>query len=295
MQRTNFLSTLSLTLVLVACADPSTNPRPQPGTRPYALELTSLGNEGGVATLTFTNVAGLTNPAFRKVVPLTGVTGEQLRTIDYAPDGTLYGLAALQISEEQTGAALYIIDPLTGEATQTATFTLPFEPDDAHFVPGTQRLRVTQNAGQVNDQQFTTIDVTTGTVEPASTLATLQDGGVGSFAVATAFDFVDGVMHAVVGNSVSGQRSFFATTNTDPPTGLSIREPLIRTHLSFIEAYVQHKGNHYASLYRRNDPTDAPVLISIDTASGDITEIGSFAVSQTALTQTPPAILDDLF
>lgn len=295
MQRTTLISTLSLTLTLIACADPSTNPAPQPGTRPDALELTSLGNQGGVATLTFSNVAAFANPAFRKSVPVTGVTGEQLRTIDYAPDGTLYGLAALQVSDEQTSAALYTIDPLTGEATQTATFTLPFEPDDAHFIPGTQRLRVTQNAGQVNDQQFTTIDVTSGTVAPASTLTTLQDGGGGSFAVATAFDFVDGVMHAVVGNSVNGQRSFFATANTEPPTGLSIREPLIRTHLSFIEAYVQHDGNHYATLYRRNDPTNAPTLISIDAITGDITEIGSFPVSQTALTQTPPAILDDLF
>lgn len=295
MTRNLLLSGFCVTLLLAACSNPTTSPGPQPGNRPDALELTSLGNEAGVATLTYFNVADVNNTLLRKAVPISGVTGEQLRSIDYAPDGTLYGLAALEVSDEQTSAALYTIDPISGVATQTTSFTLPFEPDDVRFIPGTSSLRVTQNAGQVNDQQYTTLDVTSGTVAAPSTLGALQDGGGGSFAVATAFDFVDGTMHAVVGNSVNGQRSFFATASAEPPTTLSIREPILKTHLSFIESYVQHNGSHYASLYRRDAPTEAPELISVDATTGDITNLGTFPVSQTALARTPPSTLEELF
>lgn len=110
MKRRLLISKLNLALLLAACGGQTTNHNgPFPGTRPDALELTTLGNEAGVATLTFINVQGVDHPALRKVVHVQGVTGDQLRSIDYAPDGTLYGLGVLRATEASTAAALYTI------------------------------------------------------------------------------------------------------------------------------------------------------------------------------------------
>jgi hypothetical protein len=134
---------LAITLLLTACSgritDPS-EPTPIPGERPDALELTTLGNQAGVATLTFLNVEGFNIPEFRKSVSLEGISGEQLYTIDYAPNGTLYGLTVLNVNTESTQAALYTIDPMTGASSEVSPLTLPFEPNDMRFIPDTTDL-----------------------------------------------------------------------------------------------------------------------------------------------------------
>lgn len=294
MKRHMLISRLGITLLLAACSGQTTNPDGAiPGTRPDALGLTTLGNEAGVATLTFINVQGVDVPALRKVVSVQGVSGDRLRSIDYAPDGTLYGLGVLSVSEASTGAALYTIDPVTGEATQTSTFTLPFEPDDIRFIPGTSVLRVTGGGTQFELEKTTTVDVAAGEVGAASELTRAVTGGQN--AVATAIDYADGVLHAVVGTAITGYQNYFATADAEPPTGFTVSDVMLQPGSSFIGAYVQDGNVGYGALMTYEQPEADPRLVAVSLTGGTFTDLGTFPVSQIALARTPASVVEALF
>ncbi len=59
------------------------------------LELTSLATQGGNQQLIFFNVNTINVPAAREVLSLSGAPAEALRSIDYAPNGTLYGMGVV--------------------------------------------------------------------------------------------------------------------------------------------------------------------------------------------------------
>lgn len=157
---------VSLLLLLLSACVQDTVPA-GPDVQPVeGLELTSLATEGGAQQLTFFNVATKNQPGTRAVLPVTGTPPEALRSIDYAPNGTLYGLGVLLAGDDTTRSALYTIDPLGGAATEVVQFDLPFEPDDIRFVPGTngRQVRVTEFRQQVVRPYTALVDVTTGAV-----------------------------------------------------------------------------------------------------------------------------------
>ncbi len=120
-----FLSTLTL-LLLSACVQDDgpgggSNVEPPVG----GLEFTSLATQDGSQQLTFFNVATMNVRAAREVLPLSGAPAEALRSIDYAPNGTLYSLGVLQAGDETTRRALYTVDPLSGAVTEVVQLALP--------------------------------------------------------------------------------------------------------------------------------------------------------------------------
>jgi hypothetical protein len=163
---------VSLFLLLLSACVQDTGPSGGSNVEPPegGLELTSLATEGGVQQLTFFNVATMNLPGTRAVLPITGTSPEALRSIDYAPDGTLYGLGVLLAGDDTTRNALYTIDPLSGAATEVVRFELPFEPDDIRFVPGTngRQVRITEFRQQVVRPYTALVDVTTGITVIAS-------------------------------------------------------------------------------------------------------------------------------
>ncbi|MCP3033610.1 hypothetical protein LF817_20085, partial [Halobacillus sp. A1] len=95
-------------LVLSACVQNTVPGGPVVESPEGGLELTSLATEGEVQQLTFFNVASMNRPGTRVLLPITGIPPEALRSIDYAPDGTLYGLGVLLAGDAAARTALYI-------------------------------------------------------------------------------------------------------------------------------------------------------------------------------------------
>ncbi len=119
------LSSLSL-LLLSACVQDDIPGGGSNVDRPVGgFELTSLATQDGSQQLTFYNVTTINVRAAREVLPLSGAPAEALRSIDYAPNGTLYSLGVLQAGDETTRRALYTVDPLSGAVTEVVQLALP--------------------------------------------------------------------------------------------------------------------------------------------------------------------------
>lgn len=170
---------------------------------------------------------------------------------------------------------------------------MPFEPNDARFVPDSTQLRVTGRGSQIALQKTTTIDVTTGVVGAVTELAKVFAGGQGT--IATAFDYADALMQAVVGSGIQGYQNYFATANAEPPTGLVVSTTMLQPGSPFIEAYVQDGSVGYGALMSYEQPELDPQLVSVNVASGAFTEIGTFPISQIALARTPASVVENLF
>lgn len=297
MRQAFLLTGLTLLLLLAACSgritDPSNPNDPIPGERPDALELTTLGNQADVATLTFLNVEGVNIPEFRKSISVEGIPGDQLYTIDYAPDGTLYGLAVLSVNAESTEAALYTIDPLTGASSEVSPLTLPFEPNDMRFIPDTSTVRITGGGNQVQPEKTTTVDVTSFEVGPVTELTRAAAGGQNL--VASAFDYADGVAQAVMSNGVTGYQNYLAVADAEPPTGFIVNDVLLEPGTSYVEAFVQDQAVGYGATMTFEQPEADPRLVTINLTTGTFTELGTFPVSQLALARTPPGVVKALF
>jgi len=285
---------VSLTLLLLsACVQGPGTGTPPPAT---GLELTSLATEGGTQRLTFFNVATLSNPGAREVLAITGTPPEALRSIDYAPSGTLYGLGVLLAGERTTQSALYTIDPLSGAATEAARFELPFEPDDIRFVPGTngRQVRVTEFRQQVVRPYTALVDVTTGAVSEVIQVDAGQDLGIRP--AITAFDYTDTEFLAVIGDGLTGYVQQLARADVGQELTLEsfARVPPNRF---LISSFVENGIVGYGSLADDRDPTDAPILVEVNInpsspTVGEATEIATFSISQLSLAKTPESVME---
>lgn len=286
---------VSLFLLLSACVqDPDTivNPPPPEG----GLELTSLATEGGAQRLTFFNVATMNAPGARETLAITGAPPEALRSIDYAPDGTLYALGVLVAGEQTTQSALFTIDPVSGAATETARFELPFEPDDIRFVPGTngRQVRVTEFRQQVVRPYTALVDVVTGAVTQVIQVDAGQ--GLGIRPAITAFDYTDTEFLAVLGDGLTGFVQQLARADVGGEITLEAfaRVPPARF---LVSSFVENGTIGYGSLADDRDPALAPIFVevNINPASptvGESTEIATFPVSQLSLAKTPESVVE---
>jgi hypothetical protein len=284
-------------LLLTACMQDT-----QPGSRPNdkppqgSLELTSLATLGGLQQLTFFNVATMNLPGMRAVLPITGTPPEALRSIDYAPDGTLYGLGVLQAGDT-TRSALYTIDPLSGAATEVVQFELPFEPDDIRFVPGpnARQVRITEFRQQVVRPYTALVHVTKGAVSQVAQINAGQSLGIRP--AITAFDYTDSEFLAVLGDGLTGYVQQLARTpiGQEVTLGSFVRTPPNRF---FISSFVADGTVGYGTLTGDTDPTEAPIFVKVNINPsspnvGASTEIATFPVSQLSIAQTPDSVVAD--
>ena len=292
MKKTLFVSVL---LLLSACVQNTGPAGPVVGPPEGGLELTSLATEGGVQQLTFFGVATMNLPGTRAVLPITGSPPEALRSIDYAPNGTLYGLGVLRAGDTTTRSALYIIDPLSGAATEVVQFELPFEPDDLRFVPSTdgRHVRITEFRQRVVRPYTALVDVTTGA---ASQVVQVDAGqSLGIRPAITAFDYSDTEFLAVIGDALTGfvQQLARAPVGREITLGGFVRTPPNRF---FISSFVADGTVGYGTLTDDNDPTEAPVFVEVSInpsspTAGETQEIATFPVSQLSIAKTPESVV----
>ena len=267
------------------------------GARPVGgLELTSLATQDGSQQLTFFNVATMNVPAARDVLSLTGAPAEALRSIDYAPNSTLYGLGVLQVGDETTRSALYTIDPLTGAATEVVQFELPFVPDDVRFVPGTngQQVRVNEYRQQVVRPYTALVNVASGAVSQVAQVDAGQ--GLGIRPAITAFDYSEAQFIAIIGDGLTGYVQQLARAPIGQEVALDsfVR---IQTNRFFISSFVANGSVGYGAITDDSDPTEAPILVKVNInpsspTVGESEEIATFPVSQLSLAETPESVLE---
>ncbi len=258
-------------------------------------ELTSLATQDGSQQLTFFNVATMNLSAAREVLPLRGAPAEALRSIDYAPDGTLYGLGVLQLGAETTRGALYSIDPLTGVVTEVVQFELPFVPDDVRFVPGTngQHVRVNEYRQQVVRPYTALVNVASGAVFQVAQVDAGQ--GLGIRPAITAFDYSDNQFIAMIGDGLTG----YAQQLARAPLGREVTLDSfarIRTNRFFINSLVVGGVVGYGTITDDSDPTEAPILVEVNInpsspTVGESQEIAAFPMSQLSLAKTPESVV----
>lgn len=287
---------VNLLLLLSACVQNTGPGGPVVEPPEGGLELTSLATEGGVQQLTFFNVATMNLPGTRAVLPITGPPPEALRSIDYAPDGLLYGLGVLRAGDATTRSALYTIDPLSGAATELVQFELPFEPDDLRFVPGTdgRQVRITEFRQRVVRPYTALVDVTTGVVSGVAQVDAGQRLGIRP--AITAFDYTDTEFLAVIGDGLTGfvQQLARAPVGRETILGSFVRAPPNRF---FISSFVADGTAGYGTLTDDNDPTEAPILVRINInpsspTAGEAEAIATFPDSQLAIAKTPRSVVE---
>ena len=285
-----------LVLLLSACVQDTVPGGPVVEPPERGLELTSLATEGGVQQLTFFNVATMNRPGTRAVLPITGTPPEALRSIDYAPNGLLYGLGVLLAGDDTTRSALYTINPLGGAATEVMQFELPFEPDDLRFVPGTdgRRVRITEFRQRVVRPYTALVDVTTGAVSGVAQVDAGQSLGIRP--AITAFDYSDTEFLAVIGDGFTGYVQQLARTPVGRETilGSFVRTPPNRF---LISSFVADGTVGYGTLADDDDRTEAPILVRVNINPGSPTigeaeEIGIFSVSQLSIAKTPVSVVE---
>lgn len=259
------------------------------------LELTALATRDGGQQLTFFNVATMNVPAARAVLPVTGTPAEALRSIDYAPDGTLYGLGVLQAGDNTTQAALYTIDPLNGVASETARFGLPFVPDDIRFVPGSggRQLRVSEFDRRSALPYTVLVNPVTGTVGEPLEIDAGQE--LGTRPALIAFDYTETDLLAITGLNVSGYVQHLARAQIGQEQSLTTVARVL-TNLPYITSFVADGLVGYATLAEYRRPTGSPGLIRVNinpssAEVGGFTELGSFPVSQLSIADTPESVV----
>jgi hypothetical protein len=291
----SFLASL-LALLLSACVQDTVPGGPVVEPPEGSLELTSLATEGEVQQLTFFNVATMNQPGTRAVLPITGTPPEALRSIDYAPNGTLYGLGVLLAGDDTTRSALYTIDPLGGTATEVVQFELPFEPDDIRFVPGTngRQVRITEFRQQVVRPYTALVDVTTGAVSQVAQVDAGQSLGIRP--AITAFDYSDTEFLAIIGDGLTGfvQQLARAPVGRELTLGAFVRTPPNRF---LISSFVEDGTVGYGTLADDRDPTDAPIFVEVNInpsspTAGETEEIATFPVSQLSIAETPESVVE---
>ena len=248
-------------LLLSACVQDTVRPVVEPPEG--SLELTSLATEGGAQQLTFFNVATMNQPGARAVLPITGTPPEALRSIDYAPNGILYGLGVLLAGDDTTRSALYSIDPLGGAATEVVQFELPFEPDDIRFVPGTngRQVRITEFRQQVVRPYTALVNVTTGAVSQVAQVDAGQSLGIRP--AITAFNYSDTEFLAIIGDGLTGfvQQLARAPVGREVTLGSFVRTPPNRF---LISSFVEDGTVGYGTLADDRDPTEAPIFVEVN-------------------------------
>lgn len=289
------LSSLSL-LLLSACVQDDGPGGGSNVNRPVGgLELTSLATQGGKQQLTFFKVNTMNVPAAREVLSLSGAPAEALRSIDYAPNGTLYGMGVVQSGDETTQCALYTIEPLSGVATEVVQFELPFVPDDLRFVPGTnsRQIRINEYRQQVVRPYTALVDVTSGAVSQVAQVDAGQ--GLGIRTAITAFDYSEGQFIAIVGDGLTGyvQQLARAPIGRETTLGSFARMP---PHIDFFTSFVADATVGYGTLTNENRPSKSPALtkVNINFSSpsvGELEEIATFPVSQLSLAETPESVV----
>jgi len=282
-------------LLLSACVQDTVPGGPVVEPPEGSLELTSLATEGGVQQLTFFNVATMNQPGTRAVLPITGTPPEALCSIDYAPNGTLYGLGVLLAGDDTTRSSLYAIDPLGGAATEVVQFELPFEPDDIRFVPGTngRQVRITEFRQQVVRPYTALVDVTTGAVSQVAQVDAGQSLGIRP--AITAFDYSDTEFLAVIGDGLTGfvQQLARAPVGRESTLGSFVRTP--PNHF-FISSFVEDGTVGYGTLADDRGPTEAPIFVEVNInpnspTAGETEEIATFPVSQLSIAETPESVV----
>lgn len=285
-----------LFLLLSACVQNTVPGGPVVEPPEGGLELTSLATEGGVQQLTFFNVATMNLPGTRTVLPITGTPPEALRSIDYAPDGTLYGLGVLLVSDDTTRSALYTFDPLGGAATEVVQFELPFEPDDIRFVPGTngRHVRITEFRQQVVRPYTALVDVITGVVSGVTQVDAGQSLGIRP--AITAFDYSDSEFLAIIGDGLTGfvQQLARAPVGRETTLGSFVRTAPNRPSIS---SFVADGTVGYGTLTDDRDPTEAPIFVEVNinpssSAVGETKELATFPVSQLSIAKTPESVVE---
>ncbi len=287
---------VGLSLLLSACVQ---DPGPGDGgltPSPDGLELTSLATQGGMQQLTFFNVATMNLPGMREVLPITGTPPEAVRSIDYAPDGTLYGLGVLQAGDDTTRSALYTIDPLTGTATEAVRFELPFMPDDMRFVPGTngEQVRITEFSRSFVLPRTVLVDVATNVVgEPLEVDAGQE---LGTRPALTAFDYNASEFLAITGTGVNGYVQHLARAETGQEQQLTTVGRVL-TNLPYITSFVEDDLIGYATLAEFNRPASSPLLVRlninpISSTVGESEELATFPVSQLSIAATPENVVE---
>lgn len=283
-------------LLLSACVQDTVPGGPVVEPPEGGLELTSLATEGGVQQLTFFNVATMNQPGTRAVLPITGTPPEALRSIDYAPSGTLYGLGVLLAGDDTTRSALYTIDPLGGAATEVVQFELPFEPDDIRFVPGTngRQVRITEFRQQVVRPYTALVDVTTGVVSHVAQVDAGQSLGIRP--AITAFDYSDSEFLAIIGDGLTGfvQQLARAPVGQEVTLGSFVRTP---PDSYLISSFVEDGTVGYGTLADDRDPTEAPIFVEVNInpsspTAGETEEIATFPVSQLSIAKTPESVVE---
>jgi len=287
---------VSLLLLLSACVQDTIPGGPNVEPPEGGLELTSLATEGGVQQLTFFNVGTMNLPGTRAVLSITGTPPEALRSIDYAPDGTLYGLGVLLAGDDTTRNALYTIDPLSGAATEVVQFELPFEPDDIRFVPGTngRQVRITEFRQQVVRPYTALVDVTIGVVSRVAQVDAGQSLGIRP--AITAFDYTDSEFLAVIGDGLTGfvQQLARAPVGQEVTLGSFVRTPPNRF---LISSFVEDGTVGYGTLTDDRNPTVAPIFVEVNInpsspTVGETEEIATFPVSQLSIAKTPASVVE---
>ena len=288
----SWLASLSLLLLSACVRDPDTITNPPP---PGGLELTSLATEGGAQRLTFFNVATMNTPGARETLVVTGTPAEALRSLDYAPDGTLYALGVLLPGDEATQNALYTVDPLSGAATEVVRFELPFEPDDIRFMPGTdgRQVRVTERSRNLALPRSVLIDVLTGTV--GVPLENDSGQALCTRPAFTAFDYSETDLLAITGTGVDGYVQHLARAEIGGEATLTTVARVL-TNLPYITSFVGDGPVGYATLAEFNRPAGRPLFISLNLnpsspSVGEPTEIATFSVSQLSLAKTPQGVM----
>ena len=289
------LSSLSL-LFLSACVQDDGPGGGSNVDRPVGgLELTSLATQDGSQQLTFFNVATMNVRAAREVLPLAGAPAEALRSIDYAPNGTLYSLGVLQAGDATTRCALYTIDPLSGVATEVAEFELPFVPDDLRFVPGTngQQIRVNEYRQQVVRPYTALVNANSGAVSQVAQVDAGQSLGIRP--AITAFDYSEGEFIAIIGDGLTGYVQQLARA----PVGQEVTlDSFVRVQTArfFITSFIVEGDVGYGAISDDNDPTEAPIFVEVNInpsspTVGEFEEIATFPVSQLSLAMTPDSVV----
>lgn len=293
MKKTLFVSVL---LLLSACVQHTGPAGPVVEPPEGGLELTALATEGGVQQLTFFDVTTMNLPGTRAVLPITGTPPEALRSIDYAPNGLLYGLGVLLAGDDTTRSALYTIDPLDGAATEVVQFALPFGPDDLRFVPGTdgRQVRITEFRQRVVRPYTALVDVSTGVVSGVAQVDAGQSLGIRP--AITAFDYTDTEFLAVIGDGLTGfvQQLARAPVGREITLGGFVRTPPNRF---FISSFVADGTVGYGTLTDDDDPTEAPVFVEVNInpsspTAGETEETATFPVSQLSIAKTPENVVE---
>ena len=283
-------------LLLSACVQDTVPGGPVVEPPEGSLELTSLATERGVQQLTFFNVATMNQPGTRAVLPITGTPPEALRSIDYAPTSTLYGLGVLLASDDTTRSALYIINPLSGAATEVVQFELPFEPDDIRFVPGMngRYVRITEFRQQVVRPYTALVDATTGVVSEVAQVDAGQSLGIRP--AITAFDYSDSEFLAIIGDGLTGYVQQLARAPIGQEATL---ESFVRTppNRFFISSFVEDGTVGYGTLADGRDPTEAPIFVEVNInpsspTAGETEEVATFPISQLSIAKTPESVVD---